>query len=166
MLSPSSLLIRPVAKNEFELVGDLTAAAYEGLAGFVNANGYVDELRDVAGRVRDAEVFVADVEGKVVGGITFVGDSASPLSEWDDEGAAGIRMLAIAPEAQGKGLGRKMTQFTIDRSRALGKQRMLLHSADIMHSAHRLYGSMGFVRSPEMDFSVGPVKLLGYRLEL
>lgn len=162
----SSPVIRPVAKNEYVRVGDLTAAAYEGLAGFVNVDGYLDELRDVEGRVRDAEVFVAEVAGEIVGGITFVGDSNSPLSEWDDKLASGIRMLAIAPEAQGAGLGRKMTQFTIDRSRALGKQRMLLHSADFMHSAHRLYESMGFVRLPEIDFSVEPVNLLGYRLEL
>lgn len=165
-MSPSSPLIRPVAKSEYARVGDLTAAAYEGLAGFVNVDGYLDALRDVEGRVRDAEVFVAEVAGKIVGGITFVGDSASPLSEWDDEMASGIRMLAIAPGAQGMGLGRKMTQFTIDRSRTLGKQRMLLHSADIMHSAHRLYESMGFVRVPDMDFSVETVNLLGYRLEL
>lgn len=165
-MSAKSPVIRPVAESEFSSVGDLTVAAYEGLPGFANVDGYVDELRDVGARVRDAEVFVAVVGGKIVGGITFVGDSASPLSEWEDEEAAGIRMLAISPEAQGMGLGRKMTQFTIDRSRKLGKQRMLLHSADIMHSAHRLYESMGFVRQPEMDFSVETVKLLGYRLEL
>lgn len=165
-MSPLSPVIRSVAKSEYARVGDLTAAAYEGLAGFVNVGGYLDELCDVEGRVRDAEVFVADVAGKIVGGITFVGDSTSPLSEWNDDLASGIRMLAIAPEAQGMGLGRKMTQFTIDRSRTLGKQRMLLHSASFMHSAHRLYESMGFVRLPEIDFAVEPVKLLGYRLEL
>lgn len=159
-------VIRPVTKTEYACVGDLTVAAYTGLPGFENVTGYVDELRDVEGRVRDAEVFVVEVDGNIVGGITFVGDSTSPLSEWDDEAASGIRMLAIAPEAQGMGLGRKMTQFTIDRSRTLGKQRLLLHSADIMHSAHRLYESMGFVRLPEMDFSVETVRLLGYRLEL
>lgn len=165
-MSAKNPVIRPVTKSEFDSVGDLTVTAYEGLTGFVNVDGYVDELRDVAGRVRDAEVFVVVVDGEVMGGITFVAESASPLSEWDDESAAGIRMLAISPEAQGLGLGRLLTQFTLDRSRRLGKKRVLLHSANFMHSAHRLYESMGFVRAPEIDFEVEPVILWGYRLEL
>ena len=76
-----SPVIRPVAESEFDRVGDLTVAAYEGLTEFVNVDGYVDELRDVAGRVRDAEVFVVVVDGEVMGGITFVAESTSPLSE-------------------------------------------------------------------------------------
>jgi GNAT superfamily N-acetyltransferase len=159
-------VIRPVAPDEYARVGDLTVAAYAGLPGFVDVGGYARELRDVAGRVRDAEVFVACVDDKIVGGITFVADSTSPLSEWDDAGASGIRMLAIAPEAQGMGLGRALTEFTLERSRTLGKKRMLLHSASFMAPAHKLYESMGFVRLPEIDFEVDPVILLGYRLEL
>lgn len=160
------LAIRPVKPAEYERVGDLTAQAYASLEEFEDADFYVDELRDVAGRARDAEVFVALMDGEIVGGITFVGNAASPLSEWDDVDAAGIRMLAISPRVQGKGLGRRLTEFTIERARQLGKKRMLLHSASFMHSAHRLYESMGFERVPESDFEVEPVLLLGYRLEL
>ncbi len=162
----SDPVIRPVRSSEYEIVGDLTLRAYQGLAGFTDTGGYEDELTDVASRVQGAEVFVALVDDEIVGGITFVADSTSPLSEWDDAGAAGIRMLAISPEHQGKGLGRALTAFTIERARALGKARVLLHSTDFMHSAHRLYESMGFVRAPELDFSVEVVSLIGYRLEL
>ena len=97
---------------------------------------------------------------------SFVADSTSALSEWDDADAAGVRLLAIAPDHQGKGIARALTAFTIDRARGLGKARLLLHSTDFMNSAHRLYESMGFVRAPELDFEVEPVILLGYRLEL
>lgn len=159
-------VIRAVRPADYETVGDLTLAAYQGLAGFTNTGGYEDELKDVASRVQGAEVFVALLGDEIVGGITFVADSASPLSEWDDAGAAGVRMLAISPEHQGKGLGRALTAFTIDRARDLGKARLLLHSTDFMHSAHRLYETMGFVRAPELDFSVEVVSLIGYRLEL
>lgn len=161
--APDIRLARP---EEYERVGEITVEAYRALEGFNNETGYETELRDVAGRVRDAEVFVALRGIVVVGGITFVAESTSALSEWEDEGAAGIRMLAIDPSAQGLGIGRKMTEFTIERARALGKKRMLLHSADIMRAAHGLYESMGFVRAPEIDFSVETVNLIGYRLEL
>lgn len=159
-------VIRAVRSSEYETVGDLTLRAYQSLPEFTNTGGYEDELKDVAGRARDAEVFVALVEGRIVGGITFVADSTSPLSEWDDAAAAGIRMLAIVPEAQGKGLGRALTAYSIERARGLGKTCLLLHSTDFMQSAHRLYESMGFVRTPEIDFSVETVNLLGYRLDL
>ena len=159
-------VIRAVQQSDYETVGALTLRAYQGLAGFTNTGGYEDELTDVASRVRDAEVFVALLDDEIVGGITFVADSTSVLSEWDDADAAGIRMLAIVPDHQGKGLGRALTAFTIDRARGLGKTRLLLHSTDFMHSAHRLYESMGFVRAPEIDFEVEPVTLWGYRLEL
>ncbi len=165
-MSREAPIIRAVQQSDYETVGDLTLLAYKSLAGFTNAGGYEDELRDVAGRARDAEVFVALLGDEIVGGVTFVAQSTSALSEWDDVSAAGVRMLAISPDHQGKGLGRALTGFTIDRARGLGKARLLLHSTDFMHSAHRLYESMGFVRAPEIDFSVETVNLLGYRLEL
>lgn len=159
-------VIRAVRPSEYEAVGALTLRAYQSLPEFANDGGYGDELKNVEVRARDAEVFVVLVEGRIAGNITFVADSTSPLSEWDDPAAAGIRMLAISPQARGQGLGRVLTAFSIDRARDLGKARLLLHSTDFMNTAHRLYESMGFVRAPEIDFSVETVTLLGYRLEL
>ena len=44
---------------------------------------------------------------------------------------------------------------------------MFLHSTPWMEAAHRLYGSMGFVRVPERDWLPVPdVPLLAFRLAL
>ena len=64
---------------------------------------YADELRDVEGRARLAEVLVAIEAGDLLGCVTYVDDPRNALAEFDYEDAAGIRMLAVAAHAQRRG---------------------------------------------------------------
>jgi ribosomal protein S18 acetylase RimI-like enzyme len=158
--------IRPVRPDEWLAVGTLTVEAYYSLPGFEDPTGYASELLDVEGRVRDAEVFVATRDDDILGCITFVSDNASPMAEWDVEGSAGIRMLAVAPSAHGQGVGRQLTDYCVARARKEGRSVLLLHSTPFMEIAQGLYKRMGFERYPEIDFFVEEIKLMGFRLEL
>ena len=72
-----------------------------------------------------------------------------------------------AHAGQGRGAGRALTQWCIDRARSDGRQRILIHSGSWMTRAHALYGSMGFVRRPDLDWSFqGYIHLWGFALEL
>jgi GNAT superfamily N-acetyltransferase len=165
--------IRPVRLAEYQAVGDLTVAAYDGvypatMAGQDEVRRYEAELRDVAGRVAGAEVLVAvDGDGGVLGAVTYVPDASSPLAEFDAPDAAGIRMLAVAPAAQGRGVGEALTRACIDRATSAGRAALLLDSTEWMTTAHRLYGRLGFERAPELDWEVGPgLRLRAFRLPL
>ncbi|GAA5152438.1 GNAT family N-acetyltransferase [Nocardioides marinquilinus] len=128
---------------------------------------YRSELTDVARRDREAEVWVAeDDDGAVVGTVT-VCPPDSPWREIARQGEGEFRMLAVDPARQGEGLGRALTRLVVDELDRRGDRAVVLSSTDTMHTAHRLYESLGFVREPERDWKPNPeVSLLAYRKDL
>jgi predicted N-acetyltransferase YhbS len=168
--------IRTAAADEYETIADITVNAYvdearrngnaESVGGDSHFNStYVPELRNVAGRARDAVVLVAADDDSILGAVTYV-PGLGPYAEFDDPDAAGIRMLAVAPAAQGRGVGAALVQACLDRARSEGRARVVLHSTPWMVTAGRMYGRLGFRRAPERDWAPAPdVELLGYEFD-
>jgi GNAT superfamily N-acetyltransferase len=163
----ADVVVRPVEPREYEAVGDVTVSAYSGVEGFSAGARYEAELRDVAGRVKTAEVLVAaEPDGRVLGAVTFV-PGPGPLAEFGGPGESGMRMLAVDPAAQGRGVGRLLAQACVDRARATGRSRLVLHTTGAMAGAHRLYRGLGFARTPELDMRTqGGMLLEAYVFEL
>jgi predicted N-acetyltransferase YhbS len=169
--------IRTAAASEYEIIADITVTAYveearrNGSADSVGDgshfnSSYVPSLRDVAGRARDAVVLVAAEGDSVLGAITYV-PGLGPYAEFDDPDAAGIRMLAVAPQAQGRGVGTALVRACLDRAHSEGRARVVLHSTPWMATAGRIYPRLGFKRAPERDWAPAPgVNLMGYVYEL
>jgi predicted N-acetyltransferase YhbS len=144
--------IRPLDPSECDELGDITVRSYRALYGGESLGSYEDELRDVDGRRRESEVYVAvDDTGHLMGGVTFVPGPDSKMSEFDDPDAAGIRMLAVDPSFQTKGAGRALVETCIDRARATGRAKIILHSTPQMSVAHSMYRKLGFTASPDYD---------------
>ncbi|MFF9123752.1 GNAT family N-acetyltransferase [Streptomyces sp. NPDC014889] len=163
-------LIRPVEPGEYGILGEITAQAYlqDGLLDFGESDGYLDELRDVAKRAAAAEVLVAVADGEVLGGVTFVA-GAGPMADLAGLGETEIRMLAVAHAARGRGVGEALVRACADRARAVeGCVRMVLSTQSSMHTAHRIYERLGFVRTPGRDWNPLPhlddITLLTYEL--
>jgi len=160
--------IRTARPDEYAALGDLTVAAYLAVDPHGDLGHYADELRDVAGRAAASEVLVAvGPDGRLLGGVTYVPGPGSPAAEFSHPRGAGIRMLAVAPGAQGRGVGEALTRACIARAVARGRDRLVLHSTDWMGTAHRLYGRLGFVRDTALDWEPEPgLWLRGFRLDL
>jgi ribosomal protein S18 acetylase RimI-like enzyme len=161
------ITVRPVLPAEFAALGELTVAAYRAVPGGSTSAGYEETLRDVAARAREAEVLVAvDADGTLVGGITYV-PGLGAYAEFTGDDEAGIRMLAVAPAAQGRGVGRRLMADCIERAAAAGKARIVLHTTASMTAAQGLYASLGFERTPGRDLVPSPrTHLLAYVLAL
>ncbi|MGZ6314741.1 MAG: GNAT family N-acetyltransferase, partial [Candidatus Limnocylindrales bacterium] len=106
-------LIRPIRPEEYEALGELTVAAYHSNPAYVPHQEIYDlydlQLRDVAQRARTSCVLVAvRPAGELLGGVTFVSGPKDPYSEELREGEAGIRMLAVDPAHQRRGIGRAL----------------------------------------------------------
>ena len=165
----TTLLIRPVRPEEFGALGELIVAAYHSLpTAMPHQQIYDEQLRDVAGRARSSCVLVATTPaGELLGGVTYVSGPEDPCSEELSEGEAGIRMLAVDPARHGSGVGRALTRECIDRARAGGRRRIVLHTGEWMGAAKHLYESLGFERRRDIDYSPAPgIDLIGYSLEL
>ena len=163
-----NVTVREVRADEFDRLSRLTVDAFTGLPGAVYEDGYMDELADVAGRADGAVVLVAVDEdtGTVLGGIAYV-EEPGRWSSGDLDGEAELRMLAVAAEAQGRGVAGKLVDACIARARAAGKRRILLHTTVWMEAAQRVYRRAGFRPSPENDIQLLPeLVLIGFVLDL
>jgi len=161
----SEVEIRRARADELDAAGALTLEAYSA-DGFA-APSYVDRLRDAETRDREAEVFVAAAPGGLLGCVTY----CPPGSPWrelaTDDSEGEFRMLAVGPAARGRGVGRSLVRYCLERSSQLGQHRVVLCSDKRMAAAHRLYAAMGFTRIPERDWSPVPgIDLLAYELEI
>ncbi|MGB2572217.1 GNAT family N-acetyltransferase [Micromonospora citrea] len=161
--------VRPATPADFAAVARLTVAAYEADGQLKGEHGYAEVLADVSARAVAGEVLVAvdRASGAVLGSVTFV-LSGTPYAELSGPGEAEFRMLAVDPAAQGLGTGAALVRACVDRAGALGCTAVVICVRDgFAVAAHRLYRRMGFVRTPEKDWSPVPgVQLLGLRLAL
>ncbi|MDQ4134370.1 MAG: GNAT family N-acetyltransferase [Actinomycetota bacterium] len=169
MTSPSAagLQIRVVRPEEHDALGELTVAAYSVLLGDHMSDGYRAELGDVAGRAGRAVVLAAVApDGALLGGITYLtGPGSYEFSDGSEE-EAGLRMLAVAPGAQRRGIGTALVRAAVERAHEEGRTRVLLHTTEWMTGAIRLYERLGFRRAPERDVRIPEVALLAYTLDL
>jgi GNAT superfamily N-acetyltransferase len=158
------LVIREAEPGDFEAIGDIAVAAYATID--PDLGSYEARLRDVGARSLQATVLVAVADGRVAGTATYIGDPASPLGESADPDDAGLRMLAVSPNAMGRGIGTALVEEAIDRARADGRRRLVLLSRPTMKAAHAIYARLGFERAPELDETWDDVTLLGFALHL
>jgi ribosomal protein S18 acetylase RimI-like enzyme len=99
------------------------------------------QLTDPVGQIvmPGGQIFVARRNGEVVG-------TCAVLPH--DEGVLELLKLAVAPAAQGLGLGRRLVEACLSYARARGAQRLVLLSNSKLGAALRLYEGLGFRRAP------------------
>jgi GNAT superfamily N-acetyltransferase len=123
--SNSALTIRPGRPAEYEALGKMLVAAYAALPGMPSSAeqpDYYAMLANVGARAAKPALtvfVVADPAGKLLGCIDFIDDmtqygSGGTASTVTD--AAGVRLLAVEDAARGKGVGKALTLFCIDRA--------------------------------------------------
>lgn len=97
------------------------------------------------------EMLVArDSAGTLVGAVLFLRPNG-PLAQVAKDNEAEFRVLAVAPEARGQGIGAALVMACVQRARATGAPAVVLWSQPTMPTAHRLYERLGFVRVPLRD---------------
>jgi len=146
------IVIRLADPSEYDAVGELSYDAYRH--DYSISDGYRAQLLDTAGRTREYEVWVAvDADGTLVGTVSILRDGFD-LGGALREGELYFRLLAVSPRARRRGIGARLTEFTVDEARRRGYGVVALNSGEHMVGAHALYRGLGFVADPERDMHI------------
>jgi len=160
--------LRRARPEDYDAIGTITVAAYQPQLNDSSAS-YAEHLANAAARDLEAELWVAvgPDDREVLGTVTIC-RAGSPLREVARADEGEFRMLAVAPQAQGQGVGETLVRHVLDRFREEGAGAVVLSTnTHGTAPAHRLYQRLGFLRCPERDWSPLPgVELVVYRLEL
>jgi GNAT superfamily N-acetyltransferase len=160
-------MIRDARADEYPLVGELRVAAYRALGLLPEGSAYAETLRGFGFDGACAVLVACDeAEGGILWTITV--EPFGPHSELaQDETEADVRAFAVAPGAQGRGVGRELLAAAIDCAAKRGVTLLRLCTQPAMNAAQALYASSGFTRTPELDFEPAPgVTLRAYSLPL
>lgn len=117
--------------------------------------------------LRSIARIVAVLEGRIVGSVQLFtsSEAAYGLPNLNIHTPI-IRLLAVAPQARGKGIATALIKESVRRSLELGAETLHLHTSDMMESAVRLYERLGFERAQDKDFYNGQTLVKSFRLHL
>lgn len=167
--------IRQALPNEFEAIGKLMYRVYSLLDGFPSEEEqpeYYQLLLNIGEMTRKphTELLVAGLsDGTIAGAVVYFSDMKSYGSggtATTEQNASGFRILAVAPEYRGKGIGKLLTGECIRKARENKHGQVIIHSTKAMLTAWKMYESMNFKRSEDLDFMQGELPVFGFRLEL
>lgn len=169
-----NLTLRDAHPEEFSPLGQLMVQAYAALPGFPPPEAqpaYYAMLANIGSLAAqpDTRLLVAVSEGRLLGGVVYFSDMArygSGGTATQERDASGFRLLAVAPEARGKGVGRALMEHCISLAREQHHAQVVIHTTQAMQTAWKMYESRGFERSKDLDFRQGELPVFGFRLRL
>ena len=145
-------IIRPHRIGDIGWVIEAQAKAYAAEYGWNDK--FEGLIAEVAGKFltnsspERERCWIAERDGQRVGSI-FVADGG--------DGVAKLRLLYLAPEARGLGLGRMLVEECIRFSRTVGYRQLSLWTNDILTAARHIYMRAGFrLVSEEKHAMFGP----------
>lgn len=150
--------MREARTEEYGAVAEICLAGYQSLwashHGREVSAAYQAKLADVARRAAHGPVLIALLDGEPAGSASLT------FEQWEDAemwraGDAEVRMLAVEPRLQGRGVARALVERAMELTAAAGLERLTLHTLPFMTAARALYDSLGFEREPEGDLPLG-----------
>jgi GNAT superfamily N-acetyltransferase len=151
------MIIRNAAEHEYEYIKNLRLQAYQEHAKKIPAGHWEilkNQITSDADLQPSVERIVAELDGLIVGTVAlFPTKIVAYKGLVDDESEyPEIRMLAVHPNARGKGIATLLLKECIKRCKQEGYQAIGLHTSDFMSTAVKLYEELGFEWLPQYDF--------------
>ncbi|WP_407268592.1 GNAT family N-acetyltransferase [Radiobacillus sp. PE A8.2] len=99
------------------------------------------------------EVIVAEIDGEIAGSVALFPANTDAYEGYVEElDYPELRVLAVDPQAQGKGVASTLIEECIRRAKEKGYDAIGLHTGSFMKNAMKLYQKFGFERLPKYDF--------------
>jgi GNAT superfamily N-acetyltransferase len=148
-------VLREFAAADTAQVDALGVAAFEAYRdAYSDWPAFRQRIAHMSALAAGGEVIVAEQGGRIVGAVAYIGPGQPKsdifLPEWPI-----MRMLVVAPEAQGQGVGRALAHECFRRARRDGAAVFALHTSALMQVALPMYERMGFRRWSDAPTTYG-----------
>lgn len=165
------ITIRDASHDERETIRELTLRAYAEYADVMEAASWSalsQALLEALATDAPVERLVAEDNDRIVGSaMLYAPETAAYGAQVSRSDAPEIRLVAVAPEARGRGIAKALVEECIRRARGRGAREVGLHTSKSMRAAMAMYATLGFTRAPDRDFQPPGAELVeGYRLSL
>ena len=104
---------------------------------------FISRIAAMPSLVESSEIIVAKIDSEIVGAVAYVAPH-KPKAEFFEPEWAVVRMLVVAPEARGQGIGKALTEECIKRAKRDDAKTVALHTSQIMQTALAMYLRIGF----------------------
>ena len=169
-------VVRNARAQEFLHIGQLMVSVYSQLDGFPKEADqplYYKMLANVGDLTQkpETELLVAVTpENKIAGAVVYFGDIkyyGSGGMATQEPNTAGFRLLAVDPQTRGQGIGKLLTMACINKAKQnVNLKQMIIHTTKAMQTAWKMYETIGFNRSEDLDFMQGELAVYGFRYKL
>ena len=151
------ILTRDAIFEDYKQIADISIAAYQEYAKALTKENWQkmkQSLSNVEQTAKNADYIVAEINNKIVGAIAYYPpDKSNP--KYFDSNCASLRLLAVDPNYQSRGIGKLLTQTGIDRAKRDKAKAIGLYTSAIMTAAQTMYSSLGFIRTRELPAILG-----------
>jgi predicted N-acetyltransferase YhbS len=153
--SPDGAHIRALrSDDDLQAVTRLIHAAYAPHAARgLRFWGTHQSVEDTAKRFGSGEGCIAEVDGDIVGTVTLRRPQPeSPVAAYRDPLAWSLGQFAVAPSHKGRGIGRALHSFALQRAKSLGARTMLVDTAAPALELIEMYRRWGYEACGECDW--------------
>jgi GNAT superfamily N-acetyltransferase len=127
---------RPARPDEATALRDLVRAAYAKYVPRLNREP-APMLDDYAARIAAHQAWVLEEAGALVGALILE----------DEPDALMLYNIAVSPDAQGRGVGRRLIAFTEAEARRRGHALLRLYTNELMTENVAMYPRLGFTET-------------------
>ena len=137
---------------QLQTLGLLSYGAYEqvlGEAAWAKMGYTCGSESTYTDLIKIAQSFVCELNGQIIG-MAFLIPQGNPMGFFKTEWAY-IRLIGVAPDYRGKGIGKKLTRICIEFAKQSGEKIIALHTSEFQFPANYIYESLGFKKLKELE---------------
>ena len=152
-----NILCRDAKASDFATIAQVNLAAYQEYAQRLDTKNWQkmqQSLVNVAQIAHTAKFIVAEVEQEIVGSVAYYPPGNSNPNIFAHQWAA-LRLLAVAPNHRGQGIGKLLTTEAITRAKQDNAEALGLYTSEIMTTAQKMYTNLGFKPEKELPSMLG-----------
>lgn len=153
----NKIFLRDAVRQDFNEIAHISVEAYQQYGEALTPENWSKmqaTLTNVSNTANLASLIVAEENNYILGSIAYYAPGKSNPNIFPVEWSS-IRLLAVTPAHQRKGIGKLLVQECIQRAQQDNASAIGLYTSELMTVARKMYPKMGFQQDKELPSILG-----------